>query len=52
MLNIDPYTYYLVVWLITLGLAVAFGFLLGIILNERRPLQSLQPKRKSTWIRP
>jgi hypothetical protein len=52
MLNIDPYTYHLAVWLITLGLAVAFGFLLGTILNERRPLQPLQPKRKSPWVRP
>jgi hypothetical protein len=51
MLNIDPYTYHLAVWLITLVLAVAFGFLLGTIVSERRPLNPVPPKRKSSWAR-
>lgn len=33
---VEPYTYHLIVWLITLLLAVCFGFLIGLIVGERR----------------
>jgi uncharacterized protein YneF (UPF0154 family) len=44
LLNTVPYTYHLAVWLITLFVAVGFGFLLGVFANERR---LMQPRRKA-----
>lgn len=37
---LEPYTFYSVVILITVALAVTFGFLLGMILTERRSTES------------
>ncbi|WP_338874969.1 hypothetical protein WBJ53_05045 [Spirosoma sp. SC4-14] len=35
-LYVQPYTFYLVVWLITLLLAVSGGFLFGYLLRDRQ----------------
>gem|GEM_PF-6450412 len=35
-LYVQPYTFYLIVWLITLLLAVSGGFLLGFLLRDRQ----------------
>lgn len=45
---VEPHAYHLAVWLITLSMAVLFGFLLGVIVNERG---SFKTKRNPTYPR-
>lgn len=40
---IQPYTFYLIVWLITLSLTLGAGFLLGFLMRDRRSAK-LAPK--------
>ena len=45
---LQPYTFYSIVILLTVVLAIAFGYLMGTIVSERRSLQS---KRKPVSFR-
>lgn len=45
---VQPYTYHLIVWLLTLLVSVFFGFLLGVMVSERR---FTIPKRNRNGVR-